>query len=229
MKTSMKSLLAVLCAGFIAVAAQAQPAPKVLVLDLAKIYDGHYKTEEQNAKLKSDQQKAEDDLQKLNTEGNALVKQFNDLKEQLNNPTLSADGKVKAQKDLEEKGQEIQRKQAEVNSFRGNVQRSLQQRINNFKQFLLEEINKTAVEIAKKKGATLLLDKSGPSLIGVPSLIYFDPSYEITEEVSKEVNKDRPAGSVAAPAAAAAPVATPAAKPAASSQTPSVSFPGSKK
>ncbi len=226
MKTSIKSLLAVLCAGFIAVAAQAESAPKVLVIDLAKIYDGHYKTEEQNAKLKTDQQKAEDDLQKLNTEGNVLVKAFNDLKEQLNNPALSADGKVKAQKDLEEKGQEIQRKQAEVNSFRANVQRSLQQRINNFKQFLLEEINKSAVEIAKKKGATLLFDKSGPSLIGVPSLVYFDASYDITEEVAKEVNKDRPAGSVAAPAAAAPAAA--AAKPA-SAEAPSVSFPSAKK
>jgi outer membrane protein len=226
MKTSIKSLLAVLCAGFIAVAAQAESAPKVLVIDLAKIYDGHYKTEEQNAKLKTDQQKAEDDLQKLNTEGNVLVKAFNDLKEQLNNPALSADGKVKAQKDLEEKGQEIQRKQAEVNSFRANVQRSLQQRINNFKQFLLEEINKSAVEIAKKKGATLLFDKSGPSLIGVPSLVYFDASYDITDEVAKEVNKDRPAGSVAAPAAAAPAAA--AAKPA-SAEAPSVSFPSAKK
>jgi outer membrane protein len=227
MKTSIKSLLAVLCAGFIAVAAQAQPAPKVLVIDLAKIYDGHYKTEEQNAKLKSDQQKAEDDLQKLNTEGNVLVKAFNDLKEQLNNPALSADGKVKAQKDLEAKGQEIQSKQNEVNSFRANVQRSLQQRINNFKQFLLEEINKTAIEIAKKKGATLLFDKSGPSLIGVPSLVYFDATYDITDEVSKEVNKDRPAASAAAPAAPAA--AAPAAAKPASTDAPSVSFPSAKK
>lgn len=228
MKTSLKSLLGVFCAGVIAVAAQAQPAPKIMVIDLAKIYDGHYKTEEQNAKLKSDQQKAEDDLQKLNNEGNALVKEFNDLKEQLNNPTLSADGKAKAQKDLEEKGQEIQRKQGEVNSFRTNVQRSLQQRINTFKQFLLEEINKTAVEVAKKKGATILLDKSGPSLIGVSSLIYFDPSYEITDEVAKEVNKDRPAASTAAPAAPA-PVAAPATAKPASAEAPSVSLPSFKK
>jgi outer membrane protein len=155
------------------------------------------------------------------------VKTFNDLKEQLNNPALSADGKIKAQKDLEEKGQEIQRKQTEVNSFRANVQRSLQQRINNFKQFLLEEINKSAIEIAKKKGATLLFDKSGPSLIGVPSLVYFDASYDITEEVSKEVNKDRPAGSVAAPAAT--PAAAPAAAKPASAEAPSVSFPSAKK
>lgn len=219
MKTSLKSLIALACVGFFAVAAQAQPAPKVFVVDMAKLYDAHYKTEEQNGKLKTDQAKAEEELQKLNTEGNTLVKQFNDIKEQLNNPALSSDAKTKTQQELEAKGQEIQRKQGEVNSFRGNTQRSLQQRINNFKQFLLEEISKTAVEIAKKKGATLLLDKSGPTLIGVPSLLYFDPAYDITEEVSKEINKDRPAGSTAA---------APAGKPA-SGEAPSVSFPGSKK
>jgi len=221
MKTSLKSFVALAFAGLFAVAAQAQPAPKIFVVDMAKLYDAHYKTEEQNGKLKADQQKAEEELQKLNAEGNALVKQFNDLKEQVGNPTLSADAKAKAQQDLEAKGQEIQRKQNDVNQFRANTQRSLQQRINNFKQFLLEEISKTAIDIAKKKGATLLVDKSGPTLIGLPSLLYFDPAYEITEDVSKEINKDRPAGS--APASSA-----PAAKPA-SGEAPSVSFPGAKK
>lgn len=232
MKTSLKFVLVAAFAGLFAVAAQAQPAPKILVVDMAKLYDGHYKTEEQNGKLKADQQKAEEELQKLNTEGNALVTQFNSIKEQLNNPTLSADAKTKTQQDFEAKGQEIQRKQAEVNAFRANTQRSLQQRINNFKQFLLEEISKIAVDIAKKKGATLLVDKSGPTLIGMSNVLYFDPSYDITDEVAKEINKDRPAGSAAAPSAAPAAV-TPAAAPAKaatkSSDAPSVSFPGAKK
>lgn len=217
MKTSLKSLIAVAFAGLFAVAAQAQPAPKILIVDMAKLYDAHYKTEEQNGKLKADQAKAEEELQKLNTEGNALVKQFNDMKEQANNPTLSADGKTKAQAELEAKAQEIQRKQGEVNQFRTNTQRSLQQRINNFKQFLLEEIGKIAVDIAKKKGATLLVDKSGPTLIGMPSVLYFDPAYDITEDVSKEINKDRPAGSASA-----------STKPA-SGEAPAVTFPGAKK
>lgn len=221
MKTSLKTLLAVALAGVFAIAAQAQPAPKIYVVDMAKLYDGHYKTEEQNAKLKGDQQKAEDELQKLNAEGNALVEQFKKLEEQVNNPTLSADAKTKTQQDLQAKGQEIQRKQAEVNQFRGNTQRQLQTRINNFKQMLLEEISKTATEIAKKKGATLLVDKSGPTLIGLPSLLYFDPAYDVTEEVSKEINKDRPAGSSSA--------AAPSSAPAKAADAPAVSFPGSKK
>lgn len=215
MKTSLKSLLAVALAGVFAIAAQAQPAPKIYVVDMAKLYDAHYKTVEQNEKLKGDQQKAEDELQKLNAEGNSLVEQFKKLEEQVNNPTLSADAKGKTQQDMQAKGQEIQRKQAEVNQFRGNTQRQLQTRINQFKQMLLEEISKIAVETAKKKGATLLIDKSGPTLIGLPSLLYFDPAYDVTEDVSKEINKDRPAGSAA-----------PAAKPA---EAPAVSFPGTKK
>ncbi|HEY8933157.1 MAG TPA: OmpH family outer membrane protein [Rariglobus sp.] len=233
MKTSLKFVLAAAFAGLFAVAAQAQPAPKILVVDMAKLYDGHYKTEEQNGKLKADQQKAEEELQKLNSEGNALVTQFNSIKEQLNNPTLSADAKTKAQQDFEAKGQEIQRKQSEVNAFRANTQRSLQQRINNFKQFLLEEISKIAVDIAKKKGATLLVDKSGPTLIGMSNVLYFDPSYDITDEVAKEINKDRPAASAAIAPATAPAAATPAAAPAKTAtkpaDAPSVSFPGAKK
>ncbi len=219
MHKSIKSLLALAVAGLFTAAVQAQPAPKVYVVDMVKLYDGHYKTEEQNGKLKADQQKAEDELQKLNAEGNALVKQAQDLQEQTKNPVLSADAKAKAQQDLQAKAEEIQKKQNEVNSFRANTQRSLQQRINTFKQLLLEEISKTAIDIAKKKGATLLFDKSGPSLIGIPGLVYFDPAYDITDEVAKAINADRPAGSVSAASTSAA----------GSDSTPSVSFPGAKK
>jgi len=214
----IKSLLALAVAGVFTAAVQAQPAPKVFVVDMVKLYDGHYKTEEQNAKLKVDQQKAEDELQKLNGEGNALVKQAQEMQEGLKNATLTDAAKTKGTQDLQAKAEEIQKKQAEVNSFRQNTQRSLQQRINTFKQLLLEEISKTATEIAKKKGATLLFDKSGPSLIGVPALVYFDSSYDITDDVAKEINKDRPSGSASAPATSGAATAAP-----------SVSFPGTKK
>lgn len=221
MNKVIKSFLALAVAGLFTAAVQAQPAPKILVVDMVKLYDGHFKTEEQNAKLRSDQQKAEDELQKMNGEGNALVKQAQDLQEQLKNPTLSNDAKTKAQQDLQAKAEEIQKKQADVNNFRVSTQRLLQQRINTFKQVLLEEIGKTATEIAKKKGATLLIDKSGPSFIGIPNLIYFDPAYDITDEVAKEINKDRPAGSTAAAPSGSASSG--------SDSAPSVSFPGTKK
>jgi outer membrane protein len=190
--------------------ANAQPAPKLLVVDMAKLYDSHYKTEEQNSKLRTDEQKAQEEIENMNKDGNVLVDEYKTLSDQSNNPALTADAKAKSQVEAQKKLEEIQRKKNEISTFAQNTQRSLQQRLQTFRSLMLEEISKTATEVAKRKGATLLLDKAGPTLIGVSNVIYADTAYEITDEVMKEINKDRPAVSavaVPAPAASASPEA----------------------
>jgi outer membrane protein len=218
MKKSIHTLVALAAFGATALFAQAQPALKILTVDMAKLYDGHYKTEEQNAKLRGDEQKAQEELDKLNKEGNSLVEKYKELVDQSNNPAATADAKSKAQTESQRLLQDIQRKQGEVQTFQTNTRNTLQQRIQNFRSMMVEEISKTAVEIAKRKGATFLIDKSGPTLIGVSNVLYADAGYDITEEVSKEVNKDRPA-------AAAAPAAAPKADDA-KSDSPMITVPG---
>ncbi len=203
MKNTIKSLITLFAFGATAMVAQAQPAPKILVVDMAKLYDGHYKTEEQNAKLKGDEAKAQEELEKLNKEGNSLVEKYKELVDQSNNPAATAEAKSKAQGDAQKMLDDIRRKQQEVQSFQNNTRNSLQQRIQTFRSLMVEEISKVAVDIAKRKGATILIDKSGPTLIGVSNILYTDAAYDITDEVSKEVNKDRPVGAAAAPAAGA--------------------------
>lgn len=229
MKLIVKSLLAVIAFGGTAFFAAAQ-TPKILVVDMARLYDSHYKTEEQNAKLRGDEQKAQEELEKLNAEGNRLVEQYKELAEQAQNPTLSESAKAKAEQDAQSKLEEIQRKQNEVQNFRMSTQRSLQQRVQTFRDVLLEEIGKIATDVAKRQGATLLLDKSGPTLIGIPTVMFADASTEITDAVAAEINKSRPAGS-AAPAAAPAATPAPATKAPAPTKAdePSVTFPGAKK
>lgn len=202
MNKLVTSLLAVVAlAGLGAAPALADSAPKVVVVDLAKLLDSHPETEEQNAKLKSDEAKANEELEKLNSEGQVLVDALKELEEKSKNPALATDAKEKLQTEMRAQIEEIQRKQNEVQSFRGNTNRSLQQRIQNFRKVMFEKINVTVVEIGKKKGATLILDKSGFSHIGVSPVIYADSAYDITDEVMKEITKDRPATSAAKPAA----------------------------
>lgn len=208
MKKPIRTLCALLAFGAGSLVAQAQPAFKLLVVDMAKLYDTHWETIDQNAKLQTDDQKAQDEVAKMNTEGNGLVTEYTALKEQADNPALTAEAKGKAQADAQKKLQAIQQKQQEVQAFVQNTQRSLQQRLQNFRSLMLEKISKVAVEVGKRKGATLVLDKAGPTLIGVSSVIYFDPAYDITDEVAKELAKDRPAGAAtAAPASGEAPKA----------------------
>lgn len=232
MKKSIQALVAIAALGAFSLSAQAQPAVKILVVDMAKIYDNHYKTLEQNAKIQSDDQKAQEEVEKMNKEGNALVDEYKSLAEQSNNPALTAEAKTKAQGEAQKKLEAIQRKQQEVQVFIQNTRNSLQQRLQTFRSLMLEEISKVASDVAKRRGATILLDKAGPSLIGISNLVYSDPAYEITDEVMKEVNKDRPANAPTAPAPAApaaAPAASTPAPASGSGSAPAVTFPGTKK
>ena len=209
MKHPIKSLIATAAFAALALGAHAQPAVKILVVDMAKLYDTHYKTVEQNAKIQADDQKAQEEVEKMNKEGNALVEEYKGLNDQSNNPALSSEAKAKAQAAAQAKLEGIQGKQREVQTFIQNTRNSLSQRLNNFRGLMLEEISKIAATVATRKGGNLLLDKAGPTGIGISNIVYADPAFDITDDIAKEINKDRPAGApTAAPAAAPAPGVT---------------------
>jgi outer membrane protein len=189
-------------------AALAQPALKLVTVDIAKTYDSYYKAEEGMAKFRDAQQKAQEQAEEYRKQGQIMVDEYKELAEQSKSTLLTAEAKTKAEQSAQQKLEEIQRKQGELQNFMQSTERSLQQQMLTRRELLLEEITKTVNEIAKRKGATLVIDKSGPSAFRIPVVLYADAGYDITEEVITEINKDRPA-------TPAAPAATPAKQPAA--------------
>ncbi|MEZ5414418.1 MAG: OmpH family outer membrane protein [Opitutaceae bacterium] len=211
MKKSVKLLVAFAALAISGAALQAQSAPKILVVDMIKLLDEHYKTQEQKQKLEADAQKAQEEAERLLKARNTLIEEYKEAFDQVNNPATTQEVKNQARTTAEQKQQEIQRKENELQSFQANTRNLLQQRFQNFKTIMLEEIGKIASDIAKRKGATLLLDKSGPNLLGISSVIHADATLDITADVEAEINRGRTAAS--APAASS------------SSDSPSVSVP----
>lgn len=210
MNNTLKTLLALALLPAAAIISRAQTSPKILVVDMQQLLQKHYETVAQDAKLKADSEKAQQELDRMNKEGNDLVAQYKELVEQTQNPTTKPEVKAQAEQDAQKKLADIQRKSNEVRTFEQNTQRALQQRVSNFRQVMFQKISKIAIAVAKAKGATLLLDKSGPTLLGIPSVIYADPAMDITDEVLAEINKGKPANfdqTAAAPAASSAPAA----------------------
>ncbi len=213
MKNTLKNLFTLVAFAGAAVVGFAQ-APKIAIVDMAYLFDNHYKTAEQNAVFKGEQERVKAEINRLNGEGLALQEEAQSIAEQLNNPVLSEDAKAKIEDEARAKVGELQRKQNEMNQLVNNSTESLRKRVMNFRSLLLEEISKVAVDVAKREGAALLFDKSGPTVLGMPTLLYNDESMEITQAVLAEINKDKPAdAAVAAPAAEG-------------EEAPTVSFPG---
>jgi outer membrane protein len=208
MKKSLTPLFALAASLVLALTVRAQPEPKILVVDIAKVFDNHYAKQTEEAKLRADAQKAEGDMQQLVKDGNDLVDQYKGLVDQSKNPALTHEAQAKADDDAKKKMDEITSKQNELNSFKQTVQRQFQERIQTIHNGIVSSITVAATNVAKRHGATLVLDKSGVSAFGAPLLIYSDPAYDITDEVITEVNKDRPpappASSSAAPGAPSA-------------------------
>lgn len=192
MNKSVKILLTLLAFGATGLFAQAQMAPKILVVDMMKLLNEHYKTQEQREKLQADADKAKEEANRLLKERNDMVEKYKELVDQAKNPAAKTEVQEQAKADAAKMMQEIQNKTNELQSFDVNTRNLLNQRFQNFKTIMLEEIGKMATEVAKRKGATLLLDKSGPNLLGISSVVYSDPSMDITNEVQAEINKTRP-------------------------------------
>jgi outer membrane protein len=193
MKKLIKTLSTVGAFAIAATFAQAQPAPNILVVDMAKLFEGHYKYVDEKAKLEGQQQKAQTELDQMQKDRNALVEQFKALDDQTKNPALSTDAKAAAQGDAQKKYNDIQNANVQMQQFTSDVQRSLQSQMQNFHDMLMDEISKIATDIAKRKGATLLLDKTGRSMIGSQLVVFSDSAYDITDEVAAEIAKNRPA------------------------------------
>lgn len=221
MNKLIRTLLTLAAFGTASTALLAQPAVKLFTVNIGKVFDGHYKTEENNLKIKDAEQKAQEQAEELRKQGQTMVDEFKELAEQAKNTLLNAEARAKTEQAAQKKMEEIRRKEADLQGFIQNTQNSLRQRITNFQEILLEEITKTVNEIAKRKGATLVVDKSGPSAFRIPVVLYADPAYDITEEVLAEVNKDRPA---AKPAASTVPAAKPAPPATSAPSTPAPAF-----
>jgi outer membrane protein len=205
MNKAIRSLLTLATLG-VAATLQAQPAIKLVTVDMAKIYETHFKTEEANSKFNEAAQKAQEQLDELAKQVQGFADQYKDLVEQSKNTVLKPEVRSNAEAEAQKKLEAIQRLQNDAQNFRVNTQRSLQQRMKTHHDLVLEEITKVVKDISRARGATLVIDKSGLTASGISAVIYADASYDITEDVVKEVNKDRPP---APPASATTPSATP--------------------
>jgi len=222
MKKTILTLISLAAFSISMVSARADAPVKLVVVDMANVFDNHYETQAEKTKLDDANKKAQDTLDNINKEGNALVAQYKDLAEQAKNPAATADAKSKAADQAQKIGAQIQQKMQYRDNFANNARSTIQQRIQSFRATMMDSISKVVVTVAKRHDATLVIDKSGPSLLGISPIIYNDESYDITKEVISEINKGKPANM---PAAVPVPAGSSSAAPA-SDVAPKITVPG---
>ena len=164
---------------------------KIGTVDMKKVFESYYKTKDAEAKINEArnnakkeleerldlQKKAMEDVQKMNTE--------------IENAALSKEAKETKTKGRDEKIAELRTMDRENSEFRTKREKQLQEQSVRMRAGIVEEINKIVDAKVKAESFDLVFDKSGPSLNGVPIVLYSRDAYEFTNDVVAALNKNK--------------------------------------
>jgi outer membrane protein len=187
-----KYLLPVLAMGVLAFNA-ASAEMTVVTVSMQKLFDGYYKSEEANQRLASIREQAVSEAQEREQELQAMAEEIRGMQEELQNPVLSEDSLAEKQAELQAKAEEGRQRQAEFQQWQQQTMNNLNQRSQEIRNELIEEIVKIVNDIALKEyAADLVFDTSDIMGSGVPTVLYADSDLDITDKVMLKLNEDAP-------------------------------------
>lgn len=166
--------------------AYAQSTPVILTVNVAKLYEGYWKAKEAEAKFQSSIENAQTEIQTMISEGMAMTEKLQALQAEASSPAISDERRQEIAKQAQAQVQEIQKKEQDVNQFRQKTDARLQQRRQAIVELHLNEIQEIVTDVAKAKGATLVLNTQGLAVV------YSAESLDITDEVMTKLNATKP-------------------------------------
>jgi outer membrane protein len=189
-------LISLLCAAALALPAQAQNAPVILVVDVGAVFNGSSEAQAAQLKFTSAVEAANKEITAKIQDATAVAKDAQDLNSKANDPALTPDARAQYQKDLDVKKKQFDDAQQEIAGFKQSMEQELQDRRQTIVQTQFDAIKVVVIDIAKKRRASLVLNSSGLSVV------YFDPSMDITKDVLAVLNAGAAATTATTPAAA---------------------------
>ena len=164
---------------------------KIGTVDMKKIFESYYKTKEAEAKINEARNNAKKELEDRMDVAKKTLDEVKKLDEEISKPELSKDAKEQKAKSRSEKAAELQNMDREIREFQQSREKQLQEQSVRMRAGIVDDINKVVAERVKAENFDLVVDKSGPSLNGVPIVLFARESFEFTDAVVTALNKNR--------------------------------------
>jgi outer membrane protein len=187
MKKSLSSLVALTLA--LPLAAFAQGTMKIGTVDVERAFKEYNKTKDAERKAKDAANAARKEYDGRAEDYKKAVDEINNLNNQLESPTLSADKKAQTAKDRDDKIAKIKNMEREISDFRQMRERQLQEQFMRMREGIVKEITDVVMDKVKANNLDLVFDKSGLSINRVPFLLYSNDNIDFTNDVIAVLNK----------------------------------------
>jgi outer membrane protein len=216
----MKKLLLLTAAAALVWPAASYGQGKVGTVDMNRAFKEYNKTKDSEKKINEAKDAAKKEYDDRAENYKKALDEINKLNQQLDSPALSADKMTSMAKERDEKIANIKNMEREINEFRQTRERQLQEQAMRMRESIIKEITDIIMDRVKTAGYDLVFDKSGPSMNGVPVVVYSKDNADFTQDIITALNKkpattttEKPATSPASTAATTTSTAAPATSP----------------
>src|SRR3954453_16913881 len=162
---------------------------KIGTVDMNRAFKEYNKTKDAETKINDAKNAAKKEYDDRADAYKKALDEINNLNKQLDSSALSADAKTKLAKERDDKIANIKNMEREINEFRQTRERQLQEQALRMREGIVKEITDIVTERVKANNLDLVLDKSGPSLNGVPLVMYAKENWDFTSDVIATLNK----------------------------------------
>jgi len=192
----------VLAAAFSTATVSAQTSTKFGTVDMKRVFDSYYKTKDAESKINEDRNAAKKELEDRMDVAKKVLEEVKKLDEEMANPALSKEAKDQKMKIRSDKAADLQNQDREIREFQTTREKQLQEKSVRMRAGIVDDINKVVSDKVKAENFDFVFDKSGPSLNGVPIVLFSRDAFDFTDSVVTALNKNRTSDSpLAAPAA----------------------------
>ena len=167
-------------------------ATAIGVISLEKVYNGYWRTDVENKKLKSKQEEALDRIKKLEESLRKEGTVLGNMIKAMQDPRLAAAERSNRQQQVQTKQKELQQMQDAIRGFRERTQKDLELDMRKEREQIMEEIQQIVSTEAKKRKLNLVLDEAARSAAIAPIVIFTDGENDLTEEVLRQLNLSDP-------------------------------------
>lgn len=165
---------------------------RIVIVDLEKVFAEYHKTPVAQEKLKETVNSFNKEAEDMVSDFRKQTEEYNKLRDEADKPEYTAEVREKKRKELQEKLADLQKRDRELREYRQSHQQILQQQQQRMRDNILKEITDVIVKEAQGAGYAMVMDKSGKTLNGVPTIVWTQDTLEITDNIIKILNKNAP-------------------------------------
>lgn len=168
--------------------AQSTDRERIVFVDMNKVFDEFYKTKLAEGQLKEQETEYRDELKKMVDKFKELQESFRQAREESEDRVLSEEARSSRRAEAEEKLVELREMEGKIRRFEETRRRQIADQMKRVRDKLVVEIKETLTGYARKEGFIAVVETSGDNLNGVPNILYFDPSRDITAPLIELLN-----------------------------------------